>query len=102
MSEPFFINDFKQNPDCYLDKEPAIVKELPEKKNLAFYDYRTASKLAWALSKDKIFYYVEENGKIYSAKISEDGIKRIIRCIGLDPEYDEIDFEEEEDDEEAV
>lgn len=96
MSEPFFINDFKQNPDCYLDKEPAIVKELPKKKNLAFYDYRTANKLAWALSKDKIFYYVEENGKIYSAKISEKGQKRLIRWCGSDPEKCTIDFEPEE------
>ena len=61
MSEPFFINDFKQNPDCYLDKEPAIVKELPEE-NRIVYNYYFEDDMVWCLTMDKIFYsmYISE------------------------------------------
>lgn len=95
MSEPFFINDFKQNPDCYLDKEPAIVKELPEE-NRIVYNYYFEDDMVWCLTMDKIFYYIEEDGTIYSAKISEKGQKRLIRCYGSDPEKCTIDFKPEE------
>lgn len=96
MSEPFLINDIKQNPGCYLDSEPAIVRELPDINRFVFF-CNDKKGLVWGLTNSRIFYYRKEKDIMCFAKISEEGQKKILKLEGFNPEEYEIDFEEEED-----
>lgn len=75
MSEAAFIRDIKYNSDYYEGHEPAIVRELPSRRDIVVRDFDSKNgKLLWCLTYNKVLYFLEEEN-IYSVKISPKGLE---------------------------
>ena len=76
----------KKYPDFYEDKEPVIVKKLPDKRKIF-----PIGKIRGGFScfiQNRLEYFLDKDGNVFRARLSKKGYNRILEVNGFDPEYE--------------
>lgn len=75
----------KKYPDYYVDKKPVIVDKLPDLKKVFMSGYVSNGDYNWYLFLNKVQYFQCSDGKIYKAKLTQEGYEKILEVRGMDP-----------------
>ncbi len=74
----------KKYPDFYEDKEPVIVKKLPDKRKIFLSGGSDAGFSCFVLQ-NRLEYFLDEDGRIFKARLSKKGYNRMLEVRGMDP-----------------
>lgn len=74
----------KKYPDFYENKEPVIVKKLPDKRKIFLSGGSDAGFSCFVLQ-NRLEYFLDEDGRIFKARLSKKGYNRMLEVRGMDP-----------------
>lgn len=74
----------KKYPDFYEDKELVIVKKLPDKRKIFLSGGSDAGFSCFVLQ-NRLEYFLDEDGRIFKARLSKKGYNRMLEVRGMDP-----------------
>ncbi len=75
----------KKYPDFYVEKEPAIVEVLPDKRKI-FLSGGSEAGYSCFILQNRLIYFLCDNGKIFRATLTKEGYNKALEVRGMDPD----------------